>query len=414
MDLVLKVRITDHDQILKAFDLTCRSKELYNFSNYHTRKMFIENDYILSYADLCSLIKDEVDSNNDLPYRRLPAAISQQVLKQLATNWFAFTRARKEYFKNPSKFLGLPKPPGYINKSIVNVVSMDASRCFSKKQDTIHFTKKVLYPVRVPKSIQDKKIKLIRVVPHHNVFDLEFVYEAPDVPIVLNGNVMSIDLGLNNLITTANDAGIVPFIVNGKIVKSINQNYNRRASYLKSRLQQGQYTSRQLIQLGLNRQDQLRDQLHKVSTFVIDVCIQHDIKTLVVGWNKNMKQKSNMGKVNNQNFVQVPFYKLRNMFEYKCKHNGIKYVETQEAYTSKCSYFDSEPIGKRKQYCGARISRGQFQTKSGSIVNADLNAAYNIHFLATKKRIVDLVNHPICFTVGSREVRTKYQQCISG
>jgi putative transposase len=282
------------------------------------------------------------------------------------------------------------------------------------KQTTIHFTKNCLNPVRVPKMIRRKAIKMIRIVPHHNVFDMEFVYEDPEKDVIPNGKSMAIDLGLNNFVTTANDAGIVPFIVNGKIIKSINQNYNRRSSYLKSRLPKGQYASRQLERLGLKRQDQLRDQLHKISTFVIDTCIQEDIRTLIVGWNKNMKQGSNMGRINNQNFVQIPFYKFRHMLEYKCQLNGIEYIEVGEAYSSKCSYFDSEPVCKHNQYVGKRISRGQFQTKSGAIVNADVNAAYNIHYLATGKRILNPILNPARFNVGSRTISTSCNSCISG
>lgn len=404
MDLTLKVRITDWDQMYKAFDLTCASKALYNFVNYEVRKEYFEHNYVPTYSQLCDRFKNAKDSNGNIPYRRLPAAISQQVLKQLSGNWLSFFRATKEYYKNPSRFLGKPKPPKYIN-DCVNLIVMDHQRCIQSQVDEIKFTKNVLNPVRIPRMILGNKIKVIRIVPHHNQFDMEFVYEVDEPSVKSNGNTMAIDLGLDNFVTTANDAGDIPFIINGKIIKSINQNYNRKASHLQSRLPKKQHTSKLLTKLALKRKDQLRDQMHKISSCIIEICEDNDYNKLVVGWNPMMKQNANMGRINNQNFVQVPYYKFRNMLEYKCQLKGIEYVEIEESYTSKCSYFDSEPIQKHQTYEGKRITRGQFRTKNGDIVNADLNAAYNILHLETNKRFPNPHKHPVRFTVGSRETK---------
>ena len=401
MDLTLKVRVKDRAQDTKARKLCKHSKELYNFANYAIRQEFFQTRNVMSYSQLCYDFKDKVDHENDVPYRRLPSAISQQVLKQLSTNWFSFLRAGKEYRNNPSKFLGQPKPPKCLK--VFNIVSMDVGRCIRVKKHKIYFIKQVLNPIRIPRRIFGKKIKLIRLVPHHNIFDLEFVYEEDVMQLESNNRSMAIDLGVNNFVTTVNNAGIPPFIINGKIIKSINQRYNKQVGKLQTRLPKGQYRSNQIEILTLKRENRLRDQLHKISTKIADICLEHKISTLIVGWNDGIKQNSNMGKVNNQKFVQIPFYKFRKMLEYKCQLRGIKYIEVKESYTSKCSYFDREPIKKRKVYAGKRIFRGLFKTNTGQIVNADVNAAYNIHCLATKKRLLNPIPHPIRMTVGSRE-----------
>ena len=62
----------------------------------------------------------------------------------------------------------------------------------------------------------------------------------------------------------------------------------------------------------------------------------------------------------------------------KYQGTGNDFVIIDEAYTSKCSFLDSEPIKKTNQYVGKRISRGLFETKSGIKINADVNGAYNI------------------------------------
>ena len=90
-----------------------------------------------------------------------------------------------------------------------------------------------------------------------------------------------------------------------------------------------------------------------------------------------------MGKVNNQTFVQMPFYRLQQKLEYQCEIYGIDMVEQEESYTSKASFWDKDEIpvyGDSKQYSfsGKRIKRGLYQTSSGRLLNADVNGALNI------------------------------------
>ena len=85
-----------------------------------------------------------------------------------------------------------------------------------------------------------------------------------------------------------------------------------------------------------------------------------------------------MSKSNNQNFVNIPFYRFINMLDYKCKLKGINFQTITEEYTSKCSFIDDEEIEKHINYVGKRISRNFFRTKKGILINADINGAYNI------------------------------------
>ena len=57
---------------------------------------------------------------------------------------------------------------------------------------------------------------------------------------------------------------------------------------------------------------------------------------------------------------------------------GIQVEIVDEAHTSKCSFLDKEEIGHHEQYLGKRISRGVFRAGNGTLINADVNAAYNI------------------------------------
>ena len=85
-----------------------------------------------------------------------------------------------------------------------------------------------------------------------------------------------------------------------------------------------------------------------------------------------------MGKKNNQNFVSIPFDKLKQQIKYKCELNGIKYIEQEESYTFKCSFIDNESIEKHEIYDGVRINRGLFKTKENHYINADINGSLNI------------------------------------
>jgi putative transposase len=130
----------------------------------------------------------------------------------------------------------------------------------------------------------------------------------------------------------------------------------------------------------------MKDAMHKISRFIIDWCIEHDVGTLVIGHNDNWKQKVNIGKRNNQNFVSIPYYLLINDLDYKGEEVGINVIEQEEAHTSKCSFLDGESIehhekyaGKRiEKYAGKRIKRGIFRSAKGILINADVQGALNI------------------------------------
>lgn len=83
--------------------------------------------------------------------------------------------------------------------------------------------------------------------------------------------------------------------------------------------------------------------------------------------------------------------------KYKAEEIGIKVIDVNESHTSKCSFPDLETIGHKEkgQYFGRRIKRGLFRTLKGIIINADVNAAYNM----IRKVFPDAFNH-LLKTVG--------------
>ena len=81
------------------------------------------------------------------------------------------------------------------------------------------------------------------------------------------------------------------------------------------------------------------------------------------------------------------------------EEQGIKVIKQEENHSSKCSFLDNEPIEHHNKYLGRRITRGLFESQTGTIINADVNGAYNIMkkaFLNAVEadRIEDVGLHP--------------------
>lgn len=206
---------------------------------------------------------------------------------------------------------------------------------------------------------------------------------------------LGIDLGVNNLATCVTNTG-QSFIVDGKRLKSINQWYNKRNARLQSIKDKQKFKgfTNQQYKLLLDRNNEVNDYMLKTARIIIDYCIDNEIGILVCGVNKYFQHKSKLGKVNNQIFVNIPFGQLRKKLTYLCKRYGITYVEQEESYTSKASFFGKDIIptyDKNKQrefeFSGKRVKRGLYRTAKGYTFNADCNGALNI---LSKSKVVDL------------------------
>lgn len=207
---------------------------------------------------------------------------------------------------------------------------------------------------------------------------VEVIYEKKEQDLNLDkDNFLSIDLGLNNLCTCISNVGIKPFIVNGKIIKSFNQWYNKKRARLMSYIGD-KGTSKRLRRLNNYRNFWIEDKIHKVSRFIVNICIENNIGNLVVGLNKGWKNGVNLGKRINQKFVEIPFSKLVEKISYKCKLVGIDFQVHEESYTSKVDHLAFEKLGKHDVYLGKRKKRGLFQSSIGKLINADINGTIGI------------------------------------
>ena len=201
--------------------------------------------------------------------------------------------------------------------------------------------------------------------------------------------ILALDLGVNNLVCGVNNVGLRPFVVKGGAVKSINQFYNKqRAKYQSLKDQQGiKGMTNRLSRITRNRNNRIGDLFHQLSHALIEYCLANHLGTIVVGYNPQWKSNCNLGKRNNQNFANMPFLKLVHQLQYKAVLLGLQVQQVLEDHTSKCGFLDNEPIEHWEAYVGKRIKRGLFRAKTGQVINADLNGAYNILRKAFPKSI---------------------------
>lgn len=122
----------------------------------------------------------------------------------------------------------------------------------------------------------------------------------------------------------------------------------------------------------------IEDKLHKISRYIVDFCKSNNIGTIIIGLNKEWKNKINIGKRNNQHFVSIPHSKLIDKIVYKAKLLGINVVIHEESYTSKIDHLAFEPLKKQESYLGKRKKRGLFQSSIGKLINADINGSIGI------------------------------------
>ncbi len=376
------------------------SKNLYNAANYIVRQTFIESGKWVRYQTLDKILKMNKEYDD---YGQMVCAKSQQqTLRLLDKNWTSFFRQIKVYKKNPEKFTGCPQLPKYKEKEGRHILILTNQSC-KLKDGFICFPKKFngfKVETKVP------NLNQVRLLPRGNHIIVEVVYETQDVPMLQdNQRYYSIDIGLDNLLTVVNNFGDEPFVINGKGLKSMNQYYNKKRSNLSSIAKKvnNKHTTNGLKCLTNKRNRKVEDFLHKVSRCLVNQAVKQNVTKIIIGVNKDFKREMNLGRVNNQNFVMIPFNTLIQKIVYKAFEMGIEVILTEESYTSGTSFLDNESPIKEFYNKKRRKHRGLFVSNSGIKINADVNAAYQIFKKVFPKAFSNGIEgvglHPVVLTV---------------
>ena len=356
------------------------SKNLYNQANYIINNA--EEGNWIRYNELDKILKEESEN-----YNSLPAQTAQQILKLIDKSWKSFFNAIKVWKKHPENFNAKPNPPRYKKKNGEHILVFTNQQC-KIKGGVIKFPKKMGKGIEVKTRLSDDtKLREVRFIPKGVGYVCEIVYEK-EVMVEEKDNkgeeerVVGIDLGMKNIVTMVNNIGLKPIVVkdDGTGIKSINQFFHKRKAELQSiyDLRGIKKKTKKMRKLEAKREKKLNNEIHNLTRRIVNWCTEHKIGQIIVGHNDNWKQKTNIGRRNNQNFVGIPFDTIIQKLAYKAEEVGITLKEQEETHTSKCSFLDNEPIEHHSKYLGKRIKRGLFRTAKGLLINADVNAGYNI------------------------------------
>ena len=372
------IKSTEH-RFAQIDELAFKSKNLYNAANYVIRQSFIYGWGYVNYNEMNRLMKSHE------AYKALPAKVSQQILMVLDNNWKSFFEALKAYKVDSLKFSGRPKLPKYKDKVKGRNLLVYTIQAISSKQLKKGIIKLSGTDFLIKTQVNPDGICQVRVVPKCDSYVIEVIYNEPESTVNNANSVASIDLGLDNLVAlTSNQPGFIPLLINGRLLKSINQFYNKGKARLQSQLQGSRKTSSRIQRLTRCRNQKVDNYLHHASRVIIDHLVAKQVGTLVVGKNIQWKTDINLGKQTNQNFVSIPHSGLIEMLEYKARLVGITVIVQEESYTSRSSFLDLDPIpvyGKTDKdpvFTGQRIKRGLYKISTGRLINSDVNGSYNI------------------------------------
>ena len=383
--------------------MTHHSAKIWNFGLYQINEHYNKTGKYLPYQ---SNTKNLLSCFN---YKMLPSAVAQQTLKVLDKSFQSYFALNKLF--SEGKLPEKPSQPKYKKKqSFFNLQYSTNGFQHKPKLEILNLAIPTLFKTeynlknlsfKLPSFISQKKIVEAKIIPNQigTEFRLVVTYkdeEKKEKKEKLNldkSNILGIDLGINNFcsISTTTGKGL---LIDGRGIKSVNHRYNQRKAEIQSSKEKNKIKGKTRIEciIERNRKNKINDYLHKTARLIVNMCLRENIGLIVCGYNQGWKNEVSIGKVNNQNFVQIPHGRFVEMLKFKCFEEGIELRLINESYTSKCSYLDNEIIGKHENYLGKRVKRGLFVSGDGTRMNSDMNGSFNILRKATGKGWSEMEN----------------------
>jgi putative transposase len=372
------------DKDLKAIlEFLCgESTKLANCGTYYSRQLFFKTGKIPSKYDL----HRELASNPH--FGAMHSQVAQQCLTTVAESFESFLGLLKGVKKGT--VTQKPKLPGYRDGGL-NLVTFP-NQAVKLNAEGLRFPLgskvKVWFGLAefylpIPTNLEYKSIREYRILPRNGEFYLELIYKLPQIQTDVDfAKALGIDPGLNNWLTCVSNVG-TSLIVDGLHLKSLNQWYNKHVATLKEGQAQG-FWSHQLAAITEKRNRQVRDAVNKTARLILNHCLENGIGTIVFGWNEGQRQNIKLGSKTNQKFVQIPTARLKDRISQLCEQFGLRFEVTEESYTSKASFLDSDLLptfGAKPegwQESGKRVKRGLYRSADGTKINADCNGSANI------------------------------------
>ncbi|UHJ48951.1 RNA-guided endonuclease TnpB family protein [Bacillus paranthracis] len=397
------------------------SKALRNVGLYTIKQSYLNHNRVATVKEVDNAMQA------DMNYSGVQSNSVQAIRRALFTEVKSFFKALEEWKKHSDKFTGRPKFPNYSRSTdkriieIYQVPKVDENGYWIIPMNVAFRKKFGSIRIRMPKNLRNKNISYIEIVPKQKgrFFEVHYTYEMHVSQMkkqpMTTSNALGCDLGVDRLVSCVTNTGDA-FLIDGKKLKSINQYFNKTIRNLQQKNVENGLSKRivtnKIAALWHKRERQIHGYIAQTVGLLFKKVKEFDIDTIVVGYNAGWKQKSHMGKKNNQTFVQIPFEKLIAAIENKCIKEGIRFFKQEESYTSKASFLDKDPVpvwskDDRTQYrfSGKRITRGLYQSKAGTCIHADMNGALNT---LKKSGVVELddnlkVKTPILLEVQKRK-----------
>jgi len=395
---VQQVLLSPDDETKAVLEYLCQqSGKLYNSGVYFARQTFFKTGKLLTGKfDLAY----EPSVSKTMVAQSVPSTPAQQTLLSVIEAFKSFKGLRSLFLNGQLHFK--PKAPGYLTGSKLFKVAYPNSGgqrptlINGQLRFSLGLTVKRWFGISefflpMPLNIDISKVKEFTILPKNGAFYLEMSYEVEKQNHVLDINqALSIDLGTADNLAACVDTLGNSLLIDARAMKAMNQLWNKKVSTRKDGKPEA-YWDNWLDRVTRKRNHQMRDGINKAAKLIIDHCLKYGIGTLVIGWNDGFKSNANMGRINNQKFVQMPLGKLKTRLMQLCDLHGIRFQETEEAYTSKASFLDGDSLPKFGvseagrspkpdgwKASGKRVKRGLYKSGNGSLINADLNGAANI------------------------------------
>ncbi len=378
--------------------LTYASARLYNvglYERYEYKK--------LGYESMPDWYEQKRKLKNDIWFKSLPSQTAQDVLQRVDEGF-------KSYFKL-LKTKGIKNPDGphykkknshynikYLNNSfklIDNKIRLMIPKGLINhlKEKEYEIKDKFLF-IKLNREINNIKQIEIKYISD-NEYEFKIIYEIIEKELKDdNGRYLSIDMGINNLITAYDNKGY-SFIIKGNSYQNTLYYYNKKISYYQSfeskfkNIDNKDFViTKRIKNLYLKKKRKIEYILHTSSKRIIDYCINNEINTVIIGDIKGIRKDNNIGKINNQKLHSLPFKQFYDKLSYKLKLNGIILIYQKETYSSGCSP-TSPDVSKEYYNKSKRIKRGLYK-ENNIIYNSDSIGAYNIMRIYKKEKGIDI------------------------
>ena len=388
----------NHELYAALDDLTFKAKNLYNHGLYLYRQSYFEHK---KNPDVPTLTWVDIDKSlrkqGDVGMRALPSKVANAVLKNLGESISSFWKLVR--LKNSGKLTQKPRLPHYLHKTDGRYAVSFNYQTFGNKRGANGELFLCPKGINLPIPTKVANPKQVRIVPNHNNFIIEVIYDAEEHSPKSTSKYAGIDLGVDNFATITFSTQNKPLIIKGLELKSVNQGYNRLIAKAQELLPATQKTSQSIHRLWSRRSWILRTKIHQMTAFLATLFGEMQIEKVFIGKNNNWKQNLPFGKKVKQRFAYLPYETFIKQLQYKCKLRGVTVITQEESYTSKASFLDNDDIpvygeAENPKFSGRRIKRGLYHAGNGRLINADVNGSYNI----LRK---GLMNNQQSFNVGN-------------